>query len=215
MSKFNLLKMKKSIFILLLTGFSCVLLACRNDNEKPSKIINSKPVYSYEEKLKSEITEIRSFLGKTPKYNSDIAFFLDMKIESGRNRFFIYDLKNSKLVSKGLVGHGSGSETGIPGQLQFSNTKNSNCSSLGKYAIGGSYSGRFGKAYKLYGLDKTNSNAFDRNVVLHKYIDVPFEEQSYPICNSLGCPMVNEKFFAVLEKTIDNSKKKIILVMYY
>jgi hypothetical protein len=192
-----------------------MILACRNNNEKPLKTTNSKPVYSYEEKLKSEITEMRSFLGKTPKYNSDIAFFLDMNIESEKNRFFIYDLKHKKLINKGLVGHGSGSETGIEGKLRFSNTKNSNCSSLGKYAIGGSYSGRFGKAYKLYGLDKTNSNAFDRNIVLHKYADVPFEEQLYPICNSLGCPMVNDKFFGILEKTIDNSKKKIILVMYY
>ena len=199
---------------MLLSGVFCVSLACRN-KEKPSTTANSKPVYSYEAKLKSEITEIRRFLGKSAKYNSDVAFFLDMRIESGKNRFFIYDLKHNKLISKGLVGHGSGSETGIPGKLQFSNVKNSNSSSLGKYAIGSSYSGRFGKAYKLYGLDKTNSNAFDRNVVLHKYADIPFEEQIKPICNSLGCPMVNEKFFGVIEKTIDTSKKKIILVMYY
>lgn len=207
--------MKKNIFILFLSGVFCVSLACRNNKEKPLTTTNSKPVYSYEEKLKSEITEIRRFLGKSAKYNSDVAFFLDMRIESGKNRFFIYDLKHNKLINKGLVGHGSGSETGIPGKLQFSNVKNSNSSSLGKYAIGSSYSGRFGKAYKLYGLDKTNSNAFDRNVVLHKYADVPFEEQIKPICNSLGCPMVNEKFFGVIEKTIDTSKKKIILVMYY
>ncbi|EJL63288.1 murein L,D-transpeptidase catalytic domain-containing protein [Flavobacterium sp. CF136] len=207
--------MKKNIFILFLSSVFCVSLACRNNEEKPLTTTNSKPVYSYEEKLKREITEIRRFLGKSAKYNSDVAFFLDMRIESGKNRFFIYDLKHNKLINRGLVGHGSGSETGIPGKLQFSNVKNSNSSSLGKYAIGGSYSGRFGKAYKLYGLDKTNSNAFDRNVVLHKYADVPFEEQIKPICNSLGCPMVNEKFFEVIEKTIDASKKKIILVMYY
>jgi hypothetical protein len=207
--------MKKNIFIFFLIGIFGVSFACRNNNEKSSTTINSKPVYSYEAKLKSEIAEMRRFLGKSSKYNSDVAFFLDMRIESGKNRFFIYDLKHNKLINKGLVGHGSGSETGVPGKLQFSNEKNSNSSSLGKYAIGGSYSGKFGKAYKLYGLDKTNSNAFDRNVVLHKYTDVPFEEQIQPICNSLGCPMVNEKFFGVIEKTIDASKKKIILVMYY
>jgi hypothetical protein len=207
--------MKKKIFLLLLSSFFGVSFACMTKKEESIIINNSKPVYSYEEKLKSEITEIRSFLGKTPKYNSDVIFLLDMKIESGRNRFFIYDLKHNKLLDKGLVGHGSGSETGIYGKLKFSNTKNSNCSSLGKYAIGGSYSGRFGKAYKLYGLDETNSNAFDRNIVLHKYSDVPFEEQLNPICNSLGCPMVNEKFFKIIEKKIDNSKKKIILVIYY
>ena len=207
--------MKNKIFLLLLCSIFGLSFACMNKKEESISIKNSKLVYSYEEKLKSEITEIRSFLGKTPKYNSDVVFFLDMKIESGKNRFFIYDLKHNKILHKGLVGHGFGSETGTYGKLKFSNVKNSNCSSLGKYAIGGSYSGRFGKAYKLYGLDKTNSNAFDRNIVLHKYVDVPFEEQINPICNSLGCPMVNEKFFGVIEKKIDNSKKKIILVMYY
>ncbi|OXA72480.1 hypothetical protein B0A67_08030 [Flavobacterium aquidurense] len=207
--------MKKKICFLLSFAIFGVSFACRNNEEKPEINKNSKPVYSYEEKLKSEAAEIRRFLGKSTKYNSNIAFFLDMKIESGKNRFFIYDLKHNKLLDKGLVGHGSGSETGTYGKLKFSNVKNSNCSSLGKYAIGGSYSGRFGKAYKLYGLGITNSNAFDRNIVLHKYKDVPFEEQLNPICNSLGCPMVNEKFFEVIEKKIDNSKKKIILVMYY
>lgn len=207
--------MKKKMSFLLSLTILFAGSACRNKEEKPEIIKNSKPVYSYEEKLKSEITDIRSFLGKSPKYNSDIVFFLDMKIESGRNRFFVYDLKHNKILDKGLVGHGSGSETGIYGKLKFSNAKNSNCSSLGKYAIGDSYSGRFGKAYKLYGLDKTNSNALDRNIVLHKYAAVPFEEQFDPICNSLGCPMVNEKFFGVIEKLIDNSKKKIVLVIYY
>ncbi len=207
--------MKKKIFFLLFTVIPLICLSCENKKEKTKDTRTTKPIYSYEKKLKSEIAEMRSFLGKSPKYNSDVALFLDMKIESGRNRFFVYDLKNNKLINKGLVGHGSGSETGIQGELKFSNVKNSNCSSLGKYAIGVSYVGTFGKAYKLYGLDKTNSNAFDRNIVLHKYSEIPFDEQPYPICNSLGCPMVNEKFFGVLEKLIDNSKKKIILVMYY
>lgn len=207
--------MKKKIFFLLWLSIFGLSFACKNKEEKPEIIKSSKPVYSYEEKLKSEITEIRNFLGKTPKYNSNVVFLLDMRIESGKNRFFVYDLKHNKIVNKGLVGHGSGSETGIAGKLQFSNAKDSNCSSLGRYAIGNSYFGRFGKAYKLYGLDETNSNAFDRNIVLHKYADVPFEEQINPICNSLGCPMVNEKFFGVIEKMIDNSKKKIILVIYY
>ncbi|WP_281231449.1 murein L,D-transpeptidase catalytic domain-containing protein [Flavobacterium gelatinilyticum] len=207
--------MKKKIFFLLFTAIPLICLSCENKKEKTIKTKTSKPIYSYEEKLKSEITEIRRFLGKSPKYNSDVALFLDMKMDSGKNRFFVYDLKHNKLLNKGLVGHGSGSETGIQGKLKFSNVKNSNCSSLGRYAVGGSYFGTFGKAYKLYGLDKTNSNAFDRNIVLHKYSEVPFDEQPYPICNSLGCPMVNDKFFGVLEKLIDKSKKKIILVMYY
>ncbi len=82
--------MIKKIVLLLSIAIFGVSFACTNKEEKPEIIKNSKPVYSYEEKLKSETIEIRSFLGKSPKYNSNIVFLLDMKIESGKNRFFIY-----------------------------------------------------------------------------------------------------------------------------
>ncbi|WP_281322914.1 murein L,D-transpeptidase catalytic domain-containing protein [Flavobacterium aestivum] len=201
--------MRKAFFFLIFIGVFCSSLNCMNKKDNKTFPKTSK------EKLESQIIEVKKLVNGNSKYNAEIGFFIDMKIASGKNRFFIYDLKNNKLLDKGLVGHGSGSETGIPGKLKFSNTKNSLCTSLGKYSIGYSYKGIFGKAYKLYGLDKTNSNAFDRNIVLHKYFDIPFEEQENEICNSYGCPMVNERFFGVLEKIIDNSKKKIILTIYY
>ncbi|MFB9077866.1 murein L,D-transpeptidase catalytic domain-containing protein [Flavobacterium procerum] len=207
--------MKNAIHFLLLSLIIFTSFSCMDKKGKKKTNENPKAIYSYEEHLKGNVTEMKGFLRKEPKYNSEIAFFIDMKVESGKNRFFVYDLKNDKIANKGLVAHGIGSETEVEGQLKFSNVKDSKSSSLGKYVIGSSYSGSYGKAYKLYGLDKTNSNAFDRNIVLHKYSKVPFDEQPYPICYSLGCPMVNEKFFGTLEKAIDNSKKKIILVLYY
>lgn len=166
-------------------------------------------------KLQVQINETKKVINSNSKYNQEIAFFIDMKIPSGKNRFFVYDLKKEVVIDQGLVAHGSGSETGIQGKLKFSNTNNSLATSLGKYYIGNSYVGKFGKAYRLYGLDKTNSNAFDRSVVLHKYFDVPYEEQAGYICNSYGCPMVNEKYFKRIEKIIDNSKTNILLVIYY
>jgi hypothetical protein len=170
---------------------------------------------STEEKLNNQIEEVRKLISNNPKYNKEIAFFIDMEIQSGKNRFFIYDLKNNKIIDEGLVAHGSGSETGIPGKLKFSNVANSLSSSLGKYSIGNHYNGQFGKSYKLHGLDKTNSNAFARSIVLHKFWAVPYEEQEKYICNSYGCPMVNEKYFERIEKIIDDSKTNIILSIYY
>lgn len=67
--------MKKKIVFLLSIGIFGVSFACTNKEEKSGMIKNSKPVYSYEEKLKSETIEIRSFLGKSLKYNSNIVFF--------------------------------------------------------------------------------------------------------------------------------------------
>ena len=207
--------MKKNIFTFILIGVFSASFSCMHKKNDIQTTKKAEPIYSSKEKLENQINEVKRFANSDSKYNKEIGFFIDMRIASGKNRFFIYDLKNNKLINKGLVGHGSGSETGIRGKLKFSNIDNSLCTSLGKYSIGYSYQGTFGKAYKLYGLEKTNSNAFERNVVLHKYSKVPFEEQETDICNSYGCPMVNERFFGEIEKIIDTSKKKIILTIYY
>lgn len=167
-------------------------------------------------RLTDHVSEIKTFTTSNRGYNSKIAFLVDMKIKSGKNRFFVYDLENNKILDQGLVAHGSGSETGIKGDiLQFSNTPNSNCSSLGRYSIEKSYNGVFGKAFRLNGLDETNSNAMKRAIVLHRYKEVPDEEKEYYIINSHGCPMVSDVFFKRLEKYIESSNSKIMLNVYY
>ena len=167
-------------------------------------------------RLTNHVSEIKTFTTTNRGYSKKIAFLVDMKIKSGKNRFFVYDLENDQIIDQGLVAHGSGSETGIKGDiLQFSNTPNSNCSSLGRYSIEKSYTGVFGKAFRLNGLDETNSNALKRAIVLHRYKEVPDEEKEYYIINSHGCPMVSEVFFKRLEKVIESSNSKIMLYMYY
>ena len=199
------------IFIgILFTSFK-IIDKIKTENLSKISVLND----SSKEKLENQVNQIRKVIQANPKYNKEIAFFIDMKIPSGKNRFFFFFLKKDTIIDQGLVAHGSGSETGVQGKLKFSNTNNSLATSLGKYYIGNSYIGRFGKAYKLYGLDKTNSNAFERAIVLHKYFDVPYEQQTDYICNSYGCPMVNEKYFKRIEKIIDNSKTNILLVIYY
>jgi len=163
----------------------------------------------------AQIKEVKKLISFNKKYNDKVAFFINMKLPSGKNRFFVYDLENNKILDQGLVAHGSGSETGIKGKLKFSNIPNSLSTSLGKYSIGNYYNGKFGKAYKLYGLDKTNSNAFVRDIVFHYYFDVPYNEQNGYICNSYGCPMVNKKYFERMAKIIDTSKSDILMSIYY
>ncbi|MGX7668327.1 murein L,D-transpeptidase catalytic domain-containing protein [Flavobacterium pedocola] len=187
------------------------------DKQKDKPISKTENSFGKAERnnIQNYVDTARTFIANNKDFNTKTAFFIDMKIPSGKNRFFIYDFSQNKVVDKGLVAHGSGSETGVEGKLKFSNTNNSYCTSLGKYSIGKSYEGKFGKAYRLYGLDKTNDNALLRNIVLHKYYQVPYPEQDQPICNSLGCPMVNEQFYSRIEKIIDTSDKKILLYIYY
>jgi hypothetical protein len=165
-------------------------------------------------RLKQKATSFKIY-NKDTDYNSSYCFLIDMKIPSGKNRFFVYNLEKDSIEASGLVTHGSGSDKGT-GQLYFSNTPNSNCTSLGKYRIGGSYNGKFGLAFKLYGLDQTNSKAFDRFVVLHAHSCVPENEVSLsPICESWGCPTVSPTYLTTLKKYIDAADKPIILWIYY
>ncbi|MBL0738037.1 murein L,D-transpeptidase catalytic domain family protein [Flavobacterium sp. GN10] len=167
------------------------------------------------ERINNRIAGIKEMIGVDHKYNTKTVFLIDMKIPSGKNRFFVYDLKKNEVVDQGLVAHGSGSETGIKGMLRFSNAPNSNCTALGRYAVGKTYKGIFGKAYRLAGLEESNNNALKRAIVLHHYSAVPYGEQEYYISNSHGCPMINEQFFKRIEKIIDGSKSNILMDIYY
>lgn len=189
-----------------------LLTMCFWGNAKPKEknAIND----SEEERFNQQIENVKKMIASSA-YNSKTAFFIDMRIKSGKNRFFVYDLENDTVIDEGLVANGAGSETGIKGELKFSNEPNSKCTSLGRYAIGKSYRGMFGKAYVLKGLDQTNNNAVKRMIVLHSYSAVPEGEQDHYISLSQGCPMVSEVFFKRLEKIIDSSKSNIILNIYY
>lgn len=147
-------------------------------------------------------------------YNTSTCFLVDMNIESGKNRFFVYDLKKEAVIDEGLVAHGCCNKNWLSGR-QYGNEVGCGCTSLGKYKIGNPYTGRFGRAYKLYGLDSTNSNAFKRFVVLHSYAAVPDAEvDPAPICQSDGCPMVSAVFLQKLAAIIDRSHQPILLYIF-
>lgn len=152
---------------------------------------------------------------KVHHYNTSTAFFINLKIHSGKPRFFVLDLKNEQINSSALVTHGSGSSVAAD-SLIFSNKPGSNASSLGWYRVGASYQGRFGLAFKLHGLSASNSNAFERAVVLHAHPCVP-EASVFPstICESWGCPTVAPGFLNQLQKIIDRSKLPVLLQIVY
>ncbi len=201
---------QKTIVILSILGIALLCNFYLKNNSTHNNDVEEKVA----DKTVSKAEEIKTFLKKNPNYNKDVFFLIDMRIPSHKYRFFVYDAKKNQITDSGLVAHGSGSETATD-ELQFSNTDGSLMTSLGKYYIGKSYNGTFGKAYKMYGLDKTNSNAFLRNIVLHSYDKMPYEEQISPIVLSWGCPMVNKKFYLRIQSILDKSDKNVLMYIYY
>jgi len=179
--------------------------------------VNAKPVSAkallenrFKEKIDSLLPLAKIFI-KSNNYNESMMFIADLSMHSGMDRFAIVDLKQDSIIHKAMVAHGVGGRY-FSATARYSNVAGSLCSSPGKYKVGTRYSGRFGKAYKLFGLDKTNSNAFNRAIVLHAYECVP-DEATYPqhLCNSQGCPMVSYQFLDLLSKYIDKSSKPLLL----
>lgn len=180
------------------------------DKPKPVKKICLSEKFS---SLKDKIPALKKEI-KQRGFDERYCFIINMAINMGKERFFVYDLKNDSVLIAGLVTHGQGS--GVSGKIEFSNKPNSYCTSLGHYKVGAPYYGKFGLAYKLYGLNATNSNAYNRAIVLHAHSCVPNEEV-YPlnICESLGCPTVSPAFLQKLKAYIEDTQKPLMLSIYY
>jgi len=183
-------------------------------NNRADKVNNDpEDINKHVKGVNNRANEINNYADKNG-YSTKYCFLVDMSVSSGRNRFFVYDLEENSVVLSGLVAHGSCNETFLS-HPKFSNSSNCGCSSLGKYKVGAMYNGKYGKSYRLYGLENSNSNAFKRGVVIHGYDCVP-DEEIYPmvLCNSQGCPMVSYRFFNRLSRIIEQSEKPIVLWVY-
>jgi len=176
----------------------------------PAKIKVDKTTFRRVQQKAKNLLDFSKRVG----YDTNYCFLVDMRISSGKKRFFVYNLNTDSIELAGLVTHGSGSDKDGDAEI-FSNKPQSYCTSLGTYKIGNDYMGRFGLAYKLSGLGATNSKAYERNVVLHAHGCVPNEEV-YPlsICQSLGCPTVSPSFLERLTYYLENAENPILLEIY-
>ena len=117
--------------------------------------------------------------GILSKYSSrlqghDIISFVDYSMPINEKRFFVYDLKEEKIIYSTFVGHSRYSGSLKPSDT--SNVPNTRKTSIGLFRVGGQYVGRFGKSKKLHGLSDTNSNTYKRAIIVHSMPGFAFED---------------------------------------
>jgi hypothetical protein len=178
----------------------------------PAKGNSNKLVSPLVKKLSLKASAAKAFAVKN-NFTTDFCFLIDMSLPSYQRRFFIYDVQKDTILNSGLVTHGNCNQYWLEGR-KYGNAIGCGCTSLGKYKIGYSYTGRFGLAFKLYGLENTNRNAFARYVVLHSHSCVPENEIETDICQSNGCPTVAPGFLKTLEPIIKGAKKPVLLWIF-
>ncbi len=192
--------------ILILFAFQ--LIGC----DKP---IENKPI---EKRDYSAFHKEAKVFCKDQKFNQDYYFLVDLSLHSGKNRFFVYDFKNNKVINENLTTHGSCDVGQVNDtkwkKAKFSDADNSHCSSKGKYKIGKRDSSSWGIKIKywLHGLEKTNKNAENRVVVLHSWSAISNVEV-YPKYSPLswGCPAVSNEFMKLLDEKLQQTEKPVLL----
>ena len=121
--------------------------------------------------------------------HTDVVGITDFTRASGEQRFFLLDTQTGK-VSRHFVSHGRGSDPAHSGFLaRFSNAYGSNATSDGAYLTSEYYHGKYGRSMRLDGLDRSNSNARGRAIVIHSawYAEPDVIAQHGKLGRSEGC----------------------------
>ncbi|MBL0281726.1 MAG: murein L,D-transpeptidase catalytic domain-containing protein [Chitinophagales bacterium] len=155
------------------------------------------------------------------KFDTSICLLLNMREHSGNFRFYVWDFNTNNAVDSGLVSHGCGSHPwGIDASANnpvFSNIPESHTSSLGKYKIGKRDVSQWGVGikYYLFGLESTNSKAYERQIVFHSWDKIP-DVATYPIGapEGWGCPAISNSFFNRIDNMLIASNKPVLLWIF-
>lgn len=148
-------------------------------------------------------------------YNSRIAIFIDLSLHSGRNRFVVWDFEQERPILICPVSHGSGCQRSHvrSAYARLSNSDGSHLSSVGRALIAERYEGRYGIAYRLDGLEDSNSNLRPRCVVLHGWEHTTsFPIYPIPTVGSFGCPVLSQKMMAKVDEILQKEKSVVIEV---
>ncbi len=142
---------------------------------------------------------------------NDFVAIIDFSKPSSVRRLFIMDLKKGTLT-KHFVAHGKGS--GVRIASKFSNIDGSKMSSLGLYLGGNTYYGAHGESLNLYGLEPSNSNAAERDIVVHaaKYVSEDYVLSQGRLGRSWGCPAVAP---GIIRKMLNNFKEGGLVYAYH
>ncbi len=205
-------------FIILTATIGLILLGCTkdftNENIGSLEVPDSSITIDLSEKAR-----IAQHYCSENNLNTEFCILIDMNIHSGKKRFHVWDFNKREIINSYLVSHGCcnnpWAEDYSKTSPQFSNIENSHCSSLGKYKTGERGWSSFGVHvnYRLHGLESSNSNANERDIVFHSWERVSDQETfPYGTPEGWGCPALSNKAFTEIDAYLKDSRPTLMWI---
>ena len=146
------------------------------------------------------VTEALNYC-KSHNLNTNYCVFVDFSKHAGKKRYVIYNLNTRKAEYSSVCANGLNKN-------EFSNVEGSHLSSLGKYKVT-SIVGKMGigeECIILEGLEPTNDNARNRQILIHSHKSVYYNPGTYPFNFfyknlSWGCFVIDKKAFKMTKRT--------------
>ena len=138
---------------------------------------------------------------KSHNLNTNYCVFVDFSKHAGKKRYVIYNLNTREAEYSSVCANGLNKN-------EFSNVEGSHLSSLGKYTVT-SIVGKMGigeECIILDGLESTNDNARNRQILIHSHKSVYYNPGTYPFNFfyknlSWGCFVIDKKAFKMTKRT--------------
>lgn len=168
------------------------------------------------ERFRRRATELLEYC-REHGFNTHIALLWDLSLHSGRRRLALWNFDDDRAEHIFVASHGSGSRCAhVPSAYaRTSNTDGSHLSSEGHALLGERYQGRYGTAYRMDGLDESNSALRPRCVVLHGWRYTPaFPIWPLPAVGSWGCPVVARRSMTTLDRAL-RDESRVVLWAYF
>lgn len=202
----------------IVVSFTVLLISFCNQNIASKESNNNTPENEISISLLKDKVSIAKKYCQSKKLNTDYFFIIDLKQHSGLKRFYIWDFKKDTVVNSFLVSHGCAQnpwgQDASKENAATSNQDGSHASSIGKYIIGKKGYSNWGihVNYLLHGKDSSNTNALQRQIVLHSWEEVS-DKETYPYGTpeGWGCPAVSNSSMYLLDEMLTKSKKRVLL----
>lgn len=146
-------------------------------------------------------------------YNCNVVLLWDLSLHSGRRRFVVWNVAKGRAEHCFVCSHGSGSAKNRvrSAYAECSNAEGSHLSSEGRALVAERYEGRYGVAYRMDGLDESNSALRERCIVLHGWqYTTSFPIYPLPTAGSWGCPVLSRKAMRIVDEILQREQKVVL-----